>query len=152
VPRATGELAVPSPPAFRLFAYGTLQVSEVLQAVIGGERRSSVPALLPGFRRFCVPGKPYPAIVADASGAVSGLLYDGLSMAELELLDYYEGELYERRELQVTVPSGELLAESYVLRQEHGALIADTGWDLGEFEREHLASYLQRLEHTRRAP
>lgn len=136
---------------FRLFAYGTLQIPEVLQAVIGGERRGT-PALLSGFRRFCVPGKPYPAIVAEPGAAVPGLLYAGLSAAELELLDYYEGELYERRQLTVAVPSGELLAESYVLRQEHAALIAGVAWDLGEFERVHLASYLQRLGHTRRAP
>lgn len=135
----------------RLFAYGTLQVPEVLQAVIGGQR-DGTPAQLPGFRRFCVPGKPYPAIVADASSCVPGLLFEGLSAADLQLLDYYEGELYERRELLVTVQSTEVLAQSYVLGAAHHALIAEEAWSLQRFEREQLASYLLRLGHTRRAP
>lgn len=147
----SGKSGMSGRPTFRLFAYGTLQVPEVLQAVIGGQRRGE-PALLNGFRRFCVPGKPYPAIVADVSSAVPGLLYEGLSAADLELLDYYEGELYERRELPVKVQSSELVAKCYVLGEAHATLIVDAAWDLREFEREHLASYLQRLEHTRRAP
>lgn len=136
---------------FRLFAYGTLQIAEVLQAVIG-QRRDGVPALLPGYRRFCVPGKPYPAMVVDRASSVSGLLYDGLSAAELALLDYYEGELYERQELLVRVQSAQVPALSYVLSRAHGALVTEEPWDLQAFEREHLASYLQRLGHPRRAP
>ncbi len=135
----------------RLFAYGTLQVPEVLEAV-SGVRRRGVPALLAGFRCFRVPGKPYPAIVSQAASSVRGLLYEGLSGAELELLDYYEGELYERRELPVTVQGTEVLAMSYVLAPQHAALAAEQAWDLPSFEREHLASYLLRLGHTRRAP
>jgi gamma-glutamylcyclotransferase (GGCT)/AIG2-like uncharacterized protein YtfP len=136
---------------FRLFAYGTLQLPEVLQAVIG-QRREGVPALLSGYRRFCVPGKPYPAMVVDGASSVPGLLYDGLSAAELELLDYYEGELYERHELLVQVQSAQLPAMSYVLGSAHGALVTEEPWNLQAFEREHLARYLQRLGHTRRAP
>jgi hypothetical protein len=41
---------------------------------------------------------------------------------------------------------------SYVLGPAHGALVTEEPWDLQTFEREHLASYLQRLGHTRRAP
>ncbi|MEY2934796.1 MAG: hypothetical protein RL033_5545 [Pseudomonadota bacterium] len=137
--------------SFRLFAYGTLQLPEVLQAVIG-QRREGVPALLSGYRRFCVPGKPYPAMVVDARSSVPGLLYDDLSAAELELLDYYEGELYERHELLVRVQSAQIPAMSYVLSAAHGALVTEEPWDLQAFEREHLTSYLQRLGHTRRAP
>lgn len=136
---------------FRLFAYGTLQLPEVLQAVIG-QRRAGVPALLSGYRRFRVPGKPYPAMVVEARSSVPGLLYEGLSAAALEQLDYYEGELYERRELLVQVQSVQVPAMSYVLGQAHGSLIAEEPWDLQAFEREHLASYLERLGHTRRAP
>lgn len=149
---------MPDPGGFRLFAYGTLQVPAVLQAVIGGQRHGS-PALLPGFRRFRVPGKPYPAIVANAGGSVTGLLYEAVSAAELALLDYYEGELYERRELLVELQqagadpaSAAVLAQSYVLGGGHGALITDEPWDLQRFEREHLASYLERLGPTPRAP
>ena len=139
------------PSTFRLFAYGTLQLPDVLQAVTG-QRRAGTPALLTGFRRFRVPGKPYPAIVADPTGTVPGLLIEGVSATELERLDYYEGELYERLELPVKTDTAEVLALSYVLGPAHLALVAQEPWDLQAFEREHLASYLARLGHTRRAP
>jgi gamma-glutamylcyclotransferase (GGCT)/AIG2-like uncharacterized protein YtfP len=140
-----------SPETFRLFAYGTLQLPDVLHAVIG-QRRTGIPALLHGYRCFRVPGKPYPAMVMDAASAVPGLLYEALSRTDLELLDYYEGDLYERRELPVWVEARQVMAMSYLLGQAHLALTSDEPWSMQAFEREHLASYLERLGHTRRAP
>ncbi|MEY4549041.1 MAG: hypothetical protein RL685_5236, partial [Pseudomonadota bacterium] len=58
----------------------------------------------------------------------------------------------ERHELLVRVQSAHVPAMSYVLGPAHGALVTEEPWDLQTFEREHLASYLQRLGHTRRAP
>jgi hypothetical protein len=71
---------------------------------------------------------------------------------ELERLDDYEGELYERRSLGVWVGAQTLQAFTYLLRREYRALLSAEPWQLADFEREHLASYLSRISLTRRAP
>jgi gamma-glutamylcyclotransferase (GGCT)/AIG2-like uncharacterized protein YtfP len=137
--------------SLHLFTYGTLQLPDVLQAVLG-QRWSGEAALLPGYARYRVAGKPYPAIVAEPSACVAGILYSSLGEPELEQLDQYEGELYERLALRVRVGGAERSAFSYVLRDEYRSLLSSEDWDLAAFERQHLASYLERIAGTRRAP
>ena len=134
-----------------LFAYGTLQLPEVLQAVLG-LRWQGAPALLPGYARYRVRGKPYPAIVPEPGGNVAGLVYSGVGATELEQLDHYEGELYERRTLSVRAGGATLAAVTYVLGDQHRALLSNESWELGAFEREHLHDYLRSISLTRRAP
>jgi gamma-glutamylcyclotransferase (GGCT)/AIG2-like uncharacterized protein YtfP len=134
-----------------LFAYGTLQLPDVLQAVVG-QRWRGEPALLVGYGRYRVRGKPYPAVIAEPAGNVAGLLYEGIGDEELALLDSYEGELYERRTVSVRAGGDACPAVVYVLGEQHRSLLSSEGWELGEFEREHLAGYLQRIALTRRAP
>lgn len=137
--------------AVSLFAYGTLQLPDVLQAVVG-RRWQGEPALLVGYGRYRVRGKPYPAVIAEPAGNVAGLLYEGVGAEELALLDSYEGELYERRTVNVRVGRDAHPAVVYVLGERHRSLLSSEAWELGEFEREHLAAYLQRIALTRRAP
>lgn len=134
-----------------LFAYGTLQLPDVLHAVVG-QRWPGEPALLVGYGRYRLRGKPYPAIVAEPAGNVAGLLYGGVGTEELALLDSYEGELYERRTVTVRVGGATHSALVYVLGEQHRSLLSSEAWELGAFEREHLAEYLQRIALTRRAP
>jgi gamma-glutamylcyclotransferase (GGCT)/AIG2-like uncharacterized protein YtfP len=134
-----------------LFAYGTLQLPEILAQVVGRSWPGSR-AELRGYRRFLLRGKPYPAVVAEPGARVPGLLYPGVSPSELELLDDYEGELYERR--LVTVQLGQLTAPAfvYVLGQPGLEQLAAGDWDLEKFAREHLSAYLAQVSMTRRAP
>jgi gamma-glutamylcyclotransferase (GGCT)/AIG2-like uncharacterized protein YtfP len=140
-----------SVPPVSLFAYGTLQLMEVLHAVVG-QRWQGQPALLVGYARYRVRGKPYPAIVAEPMAQVPGLLYRGVAAEELAWLDTYEGELYERRTVDVQVGAAAHPAVVYVLGEQHRSLLSKDAWELAEFEREHLAEYLQRIAVTRRAP
>jgi len=134
-----------------LFTYGTLQNADVFAQVVGRSWLSS-PARLEGYARYRVNHKPYPAIVAEPGAQVHGALYSGVTPLELERLDDYEGELYERRSLRVWVGTQALEAFTYLLRQEYRALLSAEAWELADFEREHLASYLSRISLTRRAP
>jgi gamma-glutamylcyclotransferase (GGCT)/AIG2-like uncharacterized protein YtfP len=136
--------------SLQLFVYGTLQLPDILHAVVG-ERWHGRTALLEGYARYRMLGKPYPAIVADPTGSVLGLVYSGVSAPALESLDRYEGELYERRTLSVRVGSSILTAVSYVLGDRHRSLLLAEDWDLAGFER-HLADYQQRISVTHRAP
>jgi gamma-glutamylcyclotransferase (GGCT)/AIG2-like uncharacterized protein YtfP len=134
-----------------LFAYGTLQLADVLHAVVG-QRWQGEPALLVGYGRYRLRGKPYPAIIAEPAGNVAGLLYAGVGVAELALLDSYEGDLYERRTVKVRLGGHTHSALVYVLGEQHRSLLSSEAWELGAFEREHLAEYLERIMLTRRAP
>jgi gamma-glutamylcyclotransferase (GGCT)/AIG2-like uncharacterized protein YtfP len=140
---------MPSP--VQLFVYGTLQLPDVLQAVVGARWHGRA-ALLEGYARYRVDGKPYPAIVSEAAASVSGLLYGDVGALELELLDRYEGELYERRTLSVRAGGSTLSAVGYVLGDRHRSLLSTEQWELAAFERDHLADYLERISVTRRAP
>ena len=140
-----------STPPVNLFAYGTLQLPDVLHAVVG-QRWQGDAALLVGYARYRLRGKPYPAIVAEPTGNVTGLLYAGVGAEELALLDSYEGELYERRTVNVRVGGDAQPALVYVLGARHYSLLCGEAWELGEFERESLAAYLPGIALTRRAP
>lgn len=88
----------------RLFVYGTLQLPEKLQALIG-RVPVSVAAELIGFRCGIVARADFPGIAPCSSAVTIGLLLSGLTAKELSTLDEYEGELYQRVSVQVQTAS-----------------------------------------------
>ena len=86
----------------------------------------------------------FPAIVEAAGAEVPGVVYAELGADDLERLDRYEGGLYARRELPVWVGEDAIVASTYVLRPEFEHRLSSEPWELEEFVREHLESYLQR--------
>jgi hypothetical protein len=129
-----------------LYAYGTLQVPEVLQQVIG-RSVAGRPAVLEGYARYRLRNQVYPGIVEHPGGHVTGLLYSGIDAHELERLDAYEGPLYERRSLTLRVDGEQIEATGYVLRIEHRRLLSNHPWELGAFSRDHLTDYLKVVPH-----
>lgn len=134
-----------------LYTYGTLQVPDIIGLIVG-RPLSGQPARLLDYVRYRIQDRVYPAIVPAAGGDVPGLLYPGLDPAELERLDVYEGEIYERRAIEVLVDGASVAACTYVLRPEHHHRLSQDPWDLELFVREHLASYRARVALTFRAP
>ena len=117
-------------------------VGEVMEAV-AGRRFPEQRAVLAGYRRRLLRGAVYPAIVPAASERVEGLLFEGLDLPALARLDRFEGALYARPELRVTLDGGEAVgAFVYVLRPEHHSLATDAPWDEAEFRARHLRDYL----------
>lgn len=134
-----------------LYTYGTLQLPQIISQIVGREL-SGRPALLSGYARYRIHDRVYPAIVEAAGAELAGVVYDGLAALDLERLDDYEGPIYERRVVPVDVAGAALAACTYVLRAEHVHRLSLEPWDLAQFEREHLASYLARISVTLRAP
>jgi gamma-glutamylcyclotransferase (GGCT)/AIG2-like uncharacterized protein YtfP len=134
-----------------LYTYGTLQVGAIIAHIVG-RQLAGVPARLTGYARFRVRDRVYPAIVEAAGGEVSGVLYAGLEDAELARLDFYEGDLYERREVSVGAGPMQRRAVTYVLRPEHRHELSEEAWDLQAFLRDHLADYLAIVAETSQAP
>lgn len=134
-----------------LYVYGTLQVPAIFQQIVGRALRA-VPATLEGYARYRVQARVYPAIVEQAGGRVEGLVYGGLSSAELERLDLYEGDLYERRVVDLSKGGVFIQAHVYVLRVDQHHLLSSDAWDLDTFTRDHLKDYLSQISVTSRAP
>ena len=128
-------------PATRVFAYGTLEFAELVEAV-AGRRFPSEPALLEGFARSMVRGAEYPGIAPAPGARTPGILYSGVDAAALAALDRFEGELYERREVVVRTASGETAALAWVLREESRHLLTGEPWDRERFAAHHLRAWL----------
>lgn len=96
----------------RLFAYGTLQLPKRLQALID-RVPPGISAQLDGFRCGLVARADFPGIVPCQDSTVSGLLLAGLSARELDTLDAYEGELYQRISVLVQTREGSHAAWVY---------------------------------------
>jgi len=125
-----------------VFAYGTLQIAEVMEEVTGLRPRGR-PARLSGFARFRVRDDVYPGIVERAGAETPGLLYQGLGSSAVALLDRFEGNMYERRVLEVVREDGRAQpAAVYVVVSAAEHLLSGDPWDLEEFTRHHLSGFV----------
>ncbi|KAB2888783.1 MAG: gamma-glutamylcyclotransferase [Desulfobulbaceae bacterium] len=125
-----------------LFTYGTLMSPDIM-ARVAGCRLASVPARLAGYRRTLVLDEVYPGIVEDEGCVVDGILYLGAPEEAISRLDAFEGEMYDRREVGVTMEGGETrTVMTYVFRPEYRSRLTDIPWDYQRF----LASGKERFE------
>lgn len=128
-----------------LFCYGTLVIPEILHAVCG----RSFPfkkASLQDYRCLLVGGQAYPGIRPEAGAVTRGVLYQGLTPRDLIKLDRYEGDMYRRSSLAVSLADGrEVDSRVYVLRPRYYACLSKQPWDAGAFARLHLHRYLRAL-------
>jgi gamma-glutamylcyclotransferase (GGCT)/AIG2-like uncharacterized protein YtfP len=147
--RAIPRAAVPmwllarSPPC--LFVYGTLMADEVLVALLGRApaRRQ---ARIHGFVRGCVRGEAFPAVLrAGAEQSVDGLLIENLLPRELEALDFYEDEGYERITIPVTTADGTVVeAMMYLWPQAQADEVdRDRAWSYADFRETRLESFVR---------
>ncbi|PFH57460.1 hypothetical protein XA68_15034 [Ophiocordyceps unilateralis] len=92
------------------FFYGTLMAPEIFFSVCYGTRRppqpirdlhTFTPAILDGHCRHRVQLADYPAIVPEKDHSVRGIYATGLTDANMHKLDLFEGDEYERVEVQV---------------------------------------------------
>jgi gamma-glutamylcyclotransferase (GGCT)/AIG2-like uncharacterized protein YtfP len=131
-----------TPERRRLFAYGTLVVPRVMEAVTG-RTFPGRPAVLEGYARFLVAGTSYPGIVCKPGERTEGVLYHGLGRRDLEALDRFEDAFYERRVVFVTGPDGARTpAHAYVVPRRHRRVLGTDPWRRDVFETEHLAGFL----------
>ena len=138
-----------------VFAYGTLQIPEVMVAVTG-RTFPAESATLHGFARYRIRGTSYPGVRPRAGASVSGVLYCGLDCDALRRLDGFEDDYYCRQVLTViTSRNAAVQAQVYVVEQQYYAsLVDDTPWDLDEFRQRSLVQLLNscRIFDARKFP
>ena len=116
------------------FAYGTLMCEDIMQEVTGYDL-SHAPGILKGFKRTCIKGESYPAIVPDNAGCVEGVAYRNVPYSVWSRLDRFEGELYDRRLVQVELKNdGKVItAATYVIKPAFIGCLDGTDWDFVRF-------------------
>ncbi|WP_367025253.1 gamma-glutamylcyclotransferase family protein [Methylococcus sp. ANG] len=127
-----------------LFAYGTLQLPEVMAAV-AGRAFDAVSAWLPGHARYRLRRRVYPGLRREAGAITPGTLFLGLGPRDLARLDRFEDAFYTRTEVTVsTAALGCQAAQVYLIppRSEH--LLVYRGWSLDDFIRAHGPAYVRR--------
>ncbi|MCZ0975914.1 gamma-glutamylcyclotransferase [Streptomyces albulus] len=136
-PATAGRRARLSDGPSALFVYGTLQFDDVLEALIG-RIPSRTPASAPDWRAAALEGRVYPGLVAAPGAAASGLLLTDLSTEEWAILDSFEDDRYDLRE--VTLSSGE---RGWAYIWPDGQVRIEN-WDAEEFSAQHLRAYAAR--------
>lgn len=99
-----------------LFAYGTLQDSDILDAVLGRaiSQDAMVVATLAGFRSVYYPGRVYPALLASPEAKTDGILIHTLTAEDWAALDAFEGDEYYRDTFEAATINGTIGAEVYM--------------------------------------
>jgi len=129
-----------------LFAYGSLISPQVFQAVVG-EVLYGKPAILKEYGCYRLKGKLYPGIVSAKNEMTEGVLYEGLSLAHLKALDYFEGEMYQRVPVLVCVHEvTRYTAWVYELREDYYSFLSADTWHYEEFLESDLSLFINRYK------
>lgn len=127
-----------------LFVYGTLLLPAVIEALIGRVPRS-LPATLPGYRRYRLAGEDFPAITVEPAARVDGLVYRNLDDDERTILDAFESSIYTRRRVNAQTCLKQIVtADAYVLHRAHDGLLQRAPpWSLEDFVTHSGAEYVR---------
>ncbi|KAJ2981923.1 hypothetical protein NQ176_g1723 [Zarea fungicola] len=140
---------------FTAFFYGTLMAPEVFFSVCYGTKAPAeviqklhtfTPAILDDFGRHRVLGADYPAIVPEKGQSVRGFYVTGLTDANMDKLNHYEGDEYVLENVQVRLEgdgsdssetAGQVRDTSvYVFL--HPEVLERREWDFEEFRRDAM--------------
>jgi len=110
---------------------------------VSGNLPEGVSSLLVNYACYGLTGLDYPGIVPTKGSRVRGVLYLGLSRAQLAKLDAYEGEQYRRVRVWVNPDQGQRVqAWTYALQPRYYHRLSGKAWSLESFRREQLPQYL----------
>ncbi len=126
-----------------LFAYGTLQFRGVLGALL---RRvpEHAPGTVTGWRVAALAARTYPGMVQAGQATAAGILISGLTPGEWRLIDTYEDDFYELR--QVTLTDGR---SGWTYAWVNHADVASHDWSAPDFAARHLAGFTDRCRAWR---
>ncbi|NEX63268.1 gamma-glutamylcyclotransferase family protein [Noviherbaspirillum galbum] len=99
--------------SMHVFTYGSLMFSPVWERVVRGSYEAE-PAVLSGHVRHAILGETYPGMIASPGSEVAGMLYRGVSDADVAALDAFEGVEYRRVAVQVAAGGRPVEAQTYL--------------------------------------
>ena len=116
--------------SIHVFTYGSLMFDRVWSKVVG-DVWGKTDARLYGYKRRKIRGAVYPALVPGiAEDYVDGIVYLNVGKSDIEILDNFEGEHYQKETVECKLTDGsKIIATVYVFKEEHRNLIEDEEWD-----------------------
>ncbi len=132
-----------------LFTYGSLMCEDIMFA-IAGPCECVGQAKLHGYQRRPVRGETYPGIMPHPGSSVSGVLYTGISGTAMQALDRFEGNMYQRDEVQLILQDNTLYtAFTYVVRPGYRHQLENRHWDVEHFLRDGKTRFISLYEGFR---
>lgn len=126
----------------KVFVYGTLLLPNIMEAVTGSSYES-MPATLEGYRRLRMKNEVFPGIIADPEASTKGKLYLGVDARALNLLDAFEGDLFDRQLLSVTAENGDRCqAYVYIVPAWNSSHLEDKPWSLKTFMQDDYENFM----------
>ncbi len=130
----------------KVFTYGSLMCEDIMTAIAGNCVRVSE-AVLREHQRKAVRNEPYPGMVPAPASSVNGVLYSDVSKQGLKALDAFEGEMYQRVEVDIELQDGKTTrAFVYRIRPQFQHVLTGDEWDFDEFLKNGKQSFL--VEYT----
>lgn len=131
------------------FFYGTLMDPEVTREVLGRPLSGCSPrgAVLSGYRRVCVAGATYPALVADLDHHVEGLIVSRITELEASRLKRYEGKDYEMLTHDVQV-GGNVVEGVRVFVPKETLPLTEELWDFKRWQVQEKKRFLKAVQRN----
>jgi gamma-glutamylcyclotransferase (GGCT)/AIG2-like uncharacterized protein YtfP len=126
-----------------IFVYGTLQSPEIVKKLTGKSFVTS-PAVLPGYKRYCIKDCDYPAVIQQDNAETTGLVLENVDDLSFDIFSFYEGDEYDRKILPVRVNGYMRIAIVFIWISENKKL-KDRKWDIIRFEKLSLKHYLDEV-------
>ena len=125
-----------------VFAYGTLELPDIMEAVTG-RSFGSVGGTADGYARFLLKGRIYPGMTAASNHTTFGRVYLGVDEFSLALLDQFEDDVYVRQLIPIqAVTANQLNAYAYIIEPKDKDALTTDPWIKEKFVAEHHAAYL----------
>ncbi|KAK6347091.1 hypothetical protein TWF696_007171 [Orbilia brochopaga] len=150
---------------YTCFFYGTLMAFPILSRVIYGtqhpdpwqrDRLRIRPAILHDHCRYRVRGVDYPGVIPQAGCSVRGTVVEGLSKMDIERLDSFEGDEYDRLHVNANILADDQLLDIHHDARETGEVVRagiyiwvqgsqyleDSEWDFDHFVKQKLRDWV----------
>ncbi|PID71532.1 MAG: hypothetical protein CSB34_07005 [Desulfobulbus propionicus] len=133
-----------------LFCYGTLQSPLVMKAVTG-KAYEGQEATLNNWARYRVQSTEYPGIKLEDDCSVCGKVYWGIDEEDMEKLDAFEGDKYDRIKVSVSFIDGTTTeAWTYAFKDEYLEHLSTDPWDFDRFMQNGLERFINWFVEDRR--
>ncbi|XP_026404879.1 AIG2-like protein D [Papaver somniferum] len=126
-----------------VFVYGSLLADDVVKALLNRVPQNSA-AILDNFKRFSIKGRVYPAIRPVENTKVTGRVLLDITDSELDILDIFEDEEYERSTVDVSLidTSKKVRSYTYVWVNKNDPNLYGE-WNFEEWEQLHKNGFLK---------
>lgn len=128
-----------------LFAYGSLQLPEIFEAVTH-QSGKGIPAILRGYRCSKLKGFGFSAIFPALGEETPGVLYRSLDPDAWRRLDAFEDDFYDRQLVRIRLGDGSICkAYTYVLSNQCLHLYLNEPWSLDDLDCGTVQDLLERI-------